>query len=156
MVAELAGISRGEALAVDLHEADRVKVAIRAVLLEPLVPLVDSVLVIVSVCLEEINLLLGEAILRRLIPHPRTDWGCRRGQQPSPMLLSPVWAARHRGSSARIVTLEDTESWPRRKEFSFNSDVFRTTSPDQLAGDKLRVQPNDVIPQGLAVKEVYS
>lgn len=83
--------------------------AVRAVLLEPLVPLVDRVLVIVSVCLEEIDLLLGEAILARLIPHARTDWGCRRGgQQSGPMLLSPVWPRQHRRSPPRIVTEEDT------------------------------------------------
>ena len=43
---KLSGISRRKALAVDLHEADRGKVAIRAVLLEPLVPLVDGALVV--------------------------------------------------------------------------------------------------------------
>ena len=109
MVAELTGVSRWETLAVDLHEADRVQVAVRAVLLESLVPLVDGVLVVMSVCLEEIHLLLGEPILGRLVPHPWTDWGCG-GQQSGPMLLSPVWPRRHRQITPKIVTLEDTAS----------------------------------------------
>ena len=71
MVTELAGVAGGEALAVDLHEAEGVEVAVGTVLLEPFVPLVDGVLVIVGVGLEEVDLLLGKPILGRLVPHPR-------------------------------------------------------------------------------------
>ena len=74
VVAELAGVAGREALAVDLHEGLGVESAVGAVLLEALVPLVDGVLVVVGVGLEEVQVVLVQAVLGVLGPHPWADW----------------------------------------------------------------------------------
>ena len=63
VVAELLGVARGEEHLVHVDELDRGESAIRAVLFEPLVPLLDGVFVVTCVSLEELQVLLGQTLL---------------------------------------------------------------------------------------------
>ena len=66
MVAELLGIPRGEEHLVHVDELDRGQSAIGTVLFEPLIPLHYGVLGVVGVVGQELNVFLGQAVLRLL------------------------------------------------------------------------------------------
>ena len=76
MITELPGIAGREALAVDLHEGRGVQPSIRTVRHEPLVPLLDGVLVILGVHHEELHVCLRQPVLAALCPHDAGygDW----------------------------------------------------------------------------------
>ena len=63
MIAELLGVATREKHLVHVDELDRGKSAVGAVLFEPLVPLLDGILVVTCVSLEELQVLLGQALL---------------------------------------------------------------------------------------------
>ena len=66
VITEVLGRAAREAFAVDLHEGLPGEVAVRTVLLEPLVPLDYGVLGVVGVVGQELYVLLGQAVLRLL------------------------------------------------------------------------------------------
>ena len=63
MVTELFGISGEEAVPVDVHERVRGELSVGTVLLEPLVPLYDGVLAVVSVRSQVLQILLGQFLV---------------------------------------------------------------------------------------------
>ena len=63
MVAELLGVATWEEQLVHVNELGRGEPAIGAVLLEALIPLLDCVLVVARVRLEELKVLLTQALL---------------------------------------------------------------------------------------------
>ena len=63
VVAELLGVARGEEHLVHVDELDGREAAVGAVLLEPLVPLLYRVLVVARVRLQELQVLLRQALL---------------------------------------------------------------------------------------------
>ena len=62
MFTELPGTAGWEALCVDLHEGSRRELAIRTVLLEPLVPLIDGALVVPGVWPQKFQVLFTELV----------------------------------------------------------------------------------------------
>jgi len=69
MVAELLGVAAREEQLVHVHKLGRGQPTVGAVLLEPLVPLLDRVLVVAGVGLEELEVLLGQTLLGLDAPH---------------------------------------------------------------------------------------
>ncbi len=63
VVAELLGVARREEHLVHVDELDGRQPPVRAVLLEALVPLLDGVLVVARVGLQELEVLLAQALL---------------------------------------------------------------------------------------------
>ena len=74
MVTELVGVARGEAFAVDLHEGGWGEAAVGAITFEAFVPLFDCVLVVAGAGLQELKVLLGQAILAAFLAHGLTGY----------------------------------------------------------------------------------
>ena len=69
VITEFVGVPRREALAIDLHEGRGGQLAVWAVRLEALVPLLDRVLVVAGRRLEELEVVLRQPVLASLGAH---------------------------------------------------------------------------------------
>ena len=70
MITKLLRVARGEEKLVHVHKLGRGQPTVGAVLLEPLVPLLDGVLVVAGVGLQELQVLLAQALFTLDAAHP--------------------------------------------------------------------------------------
>ncbi len=94
VVAELLSVARREKHLVHVDKLDRRQSAVRAVLLEALVPLLDGVLVVASLRLQKLQVLLGQALLALDAAHLESAATDRR--------LEQHWSREHSQSDRRL------------------------------------------------------